>query len=578
MSERNQHPLPEELLQSALGELSADAEISIQAHIAGCPKCQAEVAEFKETDREFTAYYRSEYVKTIPPPPHAWQSFRSALRERASGPATLSERWKAHLAAWRPAPRLAHTALWACVAILVLVAVGRVSQTPVVSASEILRRAVTTESDSFKKVGHAAVYQKLRVRVGHTTLTRVVFRDVERHRRVDRWTATDEVAAPAATAPDLASEFQTARLDWDDPLSPVAIQGWLADRERHAQARQEVREVGDTFMVSSSEANAPVKEARFVVRSSDCHPVSALYRFEDQPNEVEFTELAYEVRRLETLDASVRSELASVPDTQAPGLASGGISVAQASGAASNLESLEINALYALHRHHADLGGETEVTRNAGAVKVAGVVESNQRKAELRSALAHLPDLHVELYTAQEAADRQARAIASAPDFSPAPVASVPALREALATRFPDQASRDTFVLGVLDCSQRALAHGFALRRLASRYPAATAAALTPEARSEIRTMSSDHLKALRRELDSLIERLAPLAGEIQPPQVAGRGFSQAEPALLVQDLQRLDRIISRLVSSDDAAANAGALLREYRETAGRLSQDTARQ
>lgn len=90
--------------------------------------------------------------------------------------------------------------------------------------------------------------------------------------------------------------------------------------------------------------------------------------------------------------------------------------------------------------------------------------------------------------------------------------------------------------------------------------------------------MSSDHLKALRRELDSLIERLAPLAGEIQPPQVAGRGFSQAEPALLVQDLQRLDRIISRLVSSDDAAANAGALLREYRETAGRLSQDTARQ
>jgi anti-sigma factor RsiW len=580
MSERNQHPRPEELLQSALGELSAGEEARIQAHLANCPECRTQAAEFSATDREFTAYYRSEYVNTIPPPPHAWQGFANALHQQASARTTLSERCKTYLAACLRTPRLAHAALWACVALVAIVAVVRVSRTPVVSASEILRRAVATESDSFRKVSHAAVYQKLRVRVGHTTLTRVVFRDVERHRQVDRWTATDEVAAPAAPAPDLSSEFQAARLDWDDPLSPGAIHGWLADRERHAQARQEVREVGDTFTVSSSEANAPVTEARFVVRSNDFHPVSALYRFQDQPNEVEFTELAYEVRRLETLDASVRSELASGPDAQAPVLASGGVPPSAGSGgAAPSLESLEINALYALHQHHADLGGETEVTRNAGAVKVAGVVESGERKAELRSALAHLPDLQVELYTAQEAADRQARVIASAPDSSTAQVAGVPVLREALAARFPDQASRDTYVLGVLDCSQQALAHGFALHRLASLYPAATAAALTPEARSEIRTMSSDHLKALRKELDSLFERLTPLAGEIQsvPAPGSSPGPGQAEPASFVPDLQRLDRIVSRLVSSDGADADAGALLREYHEIAGRLRQDLAR-
>ena len=46
----------------------------------------------------------------------------------------------------------------------------RLSQTPVVSAGEIFRRAVASERDSFSKVSHSAVYQKLRVRIGRSSL------------------------------------------------------------------------------------------------------------------------------------------------------------------------------------------------------------------------------------------------------------------------------------------------------------------------------------------------------------------------------------------------------------------------
>lgn len=585
MSERNRHPLPEELLQAALGDLSADVQIRVQAHLADCQECLAEMEEFRETDREFAAYYQAEFKSSIPPPPREWQGYRGALRDQFSGQATMRARWKAYLASYLRAPRLARVVPLTCALVLALVAIVRMSQAPVVSAGEILRRATTTERDAFRKVSHAAVYQKLRVRVGRTTLTRVVFRDVEHHRQVDRWTATDQAAGPSqsAAAPDLSSEFQAARLDWEDPLSPSGIQTWLADRERHmeaqAEAREEVREANGAFTVTSTvisrKSNAPVTEAQFVVRAADYHPISALYRFQDQSNEVEFTELAYEVRRLESLDATVRAELGTGSDTPAAVPASGGAPAE--SPATPSLESLEVDALYALHQHHADLGGETEVTRQAGAVKVAGVVVSDQRKAELRTALAHLPELQVELFTAQEAADRQARAIASAPESPSTPTARVPALREALVTRFPDQVSRDSFVLDVLDCSQQALAHGFALNRLAARYPAANVPALSREARSEIQTMSADHRRALRKGLDSLFERLAPLAGEVQtlPAPDAISGSGQAGPASLVPDLQKLDRIVSRLISgSEGAEADAGPLVREYQEIASRLRRD----
>jgi hypothetical protein len=579
MSERNRHPLPEDLLRAALGDLSADNQVRVEAHLAGCEACMTQVEDLRKTDREFSAYYHSRFKNAIPPPPRQWLGFRGALSDQASRQAKLGARWKAYLASYFRAPRLSRAVALACVAVLAVVAVVRMSQAPVVSAAEILKRAASAERDSFRKVSHAAVYQKLRVRIGRTTLTRVVFRDVERHRQVDQWTASDQAASPAreATPPDLSVEFQAARLDWSDPLSPAMIEGWLADREHHGQAHEEVREDGGRITVTSHESTAPVTDARFVIRANDYHPISALYRFQNQSDEVEFTELDYEVRRLETLDAKVRSELATGADSPAPVVASSGVPTSAGSPTPASLESLEVDALYALHQHQADLGGETEVTREAGVVKVAGVVVSGERKAELKTALARLPDVQVELYTAQEAAERQAHAIRSATESPAAPAARAPALRDALAARFPDQAARDSFVLDVLDCSHQALAHGFALNGLAVRYPAASVAGLSREARSELQAMSADHLRALRKELDALFERLAPLAGEVQAPSApeVGSGSGQAGPASLVPDLQKLDRIVAQLIGgSDGAEAEAGALVREYQEIAGRLRQN----
>lgn len=580
MRERNRHPFPDELLRLAIGDLQAEEHDRVQSHVDGCQECLAQVEEFRETEREFLSAYQSDYKPSVSPPPRDWQGFRGALMEQASGQVTWAARFKAFMSGLRRMPRSSYALPALCAIALAVLAVVRFNQAPVVSAGEILRRATTAERDCLKQVGHAAVYQKMRVRVGRATLTRVVFRDVERHRQVDRWSASDQVSpiAPSTFASNLGDEFRAARLDWDDPLSPTGMRGWLEAREQRNHHSQDVKEDAGAFTLTSRVPSEPVTEAQFVVRAADYHPISARYQFRDKAGDVELTELAYEVRGVETLDASVRSELSSRPDAPDSALASGRPALISAKLSPLHLDSLEIAALYALHLHRADLGGETEVARQGGEVKVAGVVVSLQRKAELRAALAHLPELHVDVQTAQEAAERQAHAIASATETPTIATARTAALKDALATRFPDPTSRDTFVMETLECSQQALARGFALRRLAVLYGVDNGASLPRASQLELQAMSLDHLQALRKDLDSLIERIGWLAGDTPKSRAFDENSAQPDPAALVADLQKLDRMVTRLVSGDEAdSADSATLLRKYQTLAGRLRREVAR-
>lgn len=76
-------------MQAALGDLRADEQARVQAHLGGCQECSAQLEEFRETDREFSACYQSDFKNEIPPPPSQWQGFHSAMRDQASGQATL---------------------------------------------------------------------------------------------------------------------------------------------------------------------------------------------------------------------------------------------------------------------------------------------------------------------------------------------------------------------------------------------------------------------------------------------------------------------------------------------------------
>ncbi len=567
MSSHDWHPDSEALFRACLGELQPGEAGTVETHLAACPQCRTALDEIRGTMAEFTDFYQSDYKSRVPAPPRNWQAFHAALQGAASRPG-----WRERLGSFFAGRRLVPAAVTAGVAALALVAVLRLQHAPAASASELLARAEAFQQRQFASVGHATVFQKLEVRVGTKTLTRTVYRAVGRHRQVDRWSEPKNATAPAEAQPALAAEleqdFREARLDWDDPLSPIGIRTWFMSHAGEKQDEQSVRRDDGHFTLRSTAENEPVTQADFVLRASDYHPVSARLHFRGRSADVHLTELAYEVRSLDTLDPATRAELA---EPQMPETA---VSAApKASAPAPDLNEIELEAWYALRRHDADLGGEAQVQRTGAGIAVKGLVASEQRREELRAALSHVPGVRVDLQTVAEAARQQSGALASAVEVEQRPPGGRAALQQLLAARFPEQQSRDSFVLGTLEASQNALARGFALERLANRYPAAVEAELSPEGRTRLRSMVAEHHSALKRYAATLFERLDSLVGPVapEPPAQARSGWQEQQKQLL-PDLKRVDKIVMALVS-DSGMESVGTeeLISEYRECVTRI-------
>jgi len=198
----------------------------------------------------------------------------------------------------------------------------------------------------------------------------------------------------------------------------------------------------------------------------------------------------------------------------------------------SELSDLEMAVRIALHGVQADLGEDITLRATPAGVAVQGVVGGAARRDSIASALAGLDGAHMNVRTADELstrprttgtrADRIRRtnvvdassstgpATAAATGAGESPVFAS-ALQEALAERMPAPADRAAFVNETLASADEALARAWALRRLAERYPARDATALSDESSQSLATLVDDHTAALRTAVDVLITRVTPL-------------------------------------------------------------------
>jgi hypothetical protein len=571
MSTQDWHPDSEALFRACFGELPPQQAAKVQEHIGACQQCRTEFDEIRNTVAEFTVFYQTEYQSSVPPPPGAWLGFRSALRAEAAKRNRLWQR----LRSFASFPRLVPAVGVACALLLAITAVLRLHEVPAASAKEVLDRAEAFQVQRLAHVGQAAVFQKMQVRVGRTTLTRTVYRDIGRRRQVDRWAEQEGAGMPLTAQPaiatELARDFKAERLDWDDPLSAASIRTWFTSRAGGHHVEDSVRRAEGYFTLTSLAAGQSLTEARFVLREADYHPVSARLRFRDRPSEVVLTELAYEVRTFDSLDPTTRAQLSEPHAIEAvPGVA------VKPQAAAPDLNELELETWYALHRHDADLGGEAQVQRTTGGIAVKGLVASDERREELRAALRGVPGVRIELQTVAEATAQQSRTLASAVEVQERTPGHTGALQDLLLARFPEQQSRDSFVLATLEAAQHALARGFALERLAARYPARVEAELSSEARGYLRTMIVEHERALRQHCGALFERLDSLAGPSgEEPEAAAPAPAvswQEVQAQLLRDLQRMDKLVIALVSDSSVEPDGqAALIREYHECSARI-------
>ena len=448
------HPSENELLVYLDGEMDAKSSQRVEAHLKGCWSCRVK--------REETEHLISAFMK----------SRASALGESSSSPAGALPRLKARLdqldselgapplfVQWIVALR--RTREWSFLSVrwltvvaasaLLIVVLLRMTSVPPVSAREILERSKQAETQRIQKVAGPVVYRKLEVRRGSSAprtaqvVSWEIWNDVAHSRfrqRVEdengqRFIAGEIDSEPAmqsssqfASAPPVLMELQQIlranRMDVRHPLSGGAYESWR--RGLHQKTEEIIeKELSDgrsafalvTAPIGPFAVNAIIK-AELVVRTDDWHPVEQRLEVQarDEVRKYELTETSFDVLALNLLPTSIFADAAPLraPLTIAPLPVPTLLPEPAAAPSAGDLIAAEIEARFALHRAKACLGEALEVIRDRSGVTVRGVVETAERREQLRDALRVVPLTSVEIQTVEEAVSASSSVPASAND------------------------------------------------------------------------------------------------------------------------------------------------------------------
>jgi len=169
------------------------------------------------------------------------------------------------------------------------------------------------------------------------------------------------------------------------------------------------------------------------------------------------------------------------------------------------------------------MGEQVSVTRGSdGILRVEGIFDTDQRKSEILRELQPVisnPAVKVDVQTVSEALKRQSQPRQSADQVTiqpPESTANTVPVEDELRRYFAAKGFKDTeiddevrrFSNRMLDQSREAMAHAWALKRLADRFSPEQLAALDKEARNKWLSMIGEHAQALLQETASLRQEL----------------------------------------------------------------------
>ncbi|SDE90542.1 hypothetical protein [Terriglobus roseus] len=484
------------LLLAIDGELPSSNRDLVKKHVRACWRCRARREHLEHTIAGIVEYEHRLVAPDMPPLDGSRAIFLARLDQ------TASELGKP-LLSWRLLMRACSGALSLRIlrfALTFLVVAGGLyllqqRNTPVVSASELLQRALASESRSLTGISQPVVVQKLSIDINGHKIARTIYRDAVRKRMVQRSnvTASDELTAE--------HDFGRSHFSWDDPLSPQTYSEW---REGVTQKQDWVTQLNTGEIRVDTRASAgPVSQASLTLRSDDYHPVAEEIRLRDNTY-IEVAEISYEVVGLSSLGDDF---FGSAPHVAAVSRLTTAHAIIPTSA---QLEAAELDVYLALHGSAADMGEQITVHRADGGIEVDGITESEARKQQIVSALAGIPFASQKIESVSEAMTHLGP---NAPRATHATlVTPTPALlEEQLKHDFPEASQRTEFVARAMSLCQDASAHAWALNRLADRYVAQDVALLEPEERSRLRSLLNDHLSALRDDVQHLQVHLAPI-------------------------------------------------------------------
>jgi anti-sigma factor RsiW len=584
------HPSEEEVLRHVDGELSARASSRILSHLEACWACRARVDRLQETIRAFTELVEGPLTAELPDPPRSWSGFAAALRRVADGRASshswahLAKALTWRLAFWQTsrARRVRRTRptrgkvgtghpsaaaafrrtvlLTGCVALIVFVAVNL--RSPTVSAAHVLRSADRADRAFFESPGTASyrvLHMEARRRPGPALISRAtveVWQDGqsglkarrlydEQHTLVaGEWIDRQGVrtlyerAGPSArsdareTGEAPAVSFADAWRWEPSPADFIRLTGG---------AEATVRRTGGSFVLSygsrENTSQPGLLEASLTVRQADWR-VTRQTLVVQQTSEIrEYRFIEQRVDRVPAAQAVSRftperellnlpAPLATLTDTRAASSLLTPLPRAVVYPSPTELDRLELEACYRVHRFNLCLEEPSGVTRTPAGVRVNALVESEGQRAVLLHALEPI-SRHTALAVDVEARDgapprdepaRSATATADLP-ASTGPAPATGALR-----RYMRAQTRDgTVSAGALDDaiamisawalqrSAKRVEEIRAVRQLLARWPLDRVQRLGPETAAMWHAMLAQHAHALRTETSVLRRQLQPM-------------------------------------------------------------------
>ncbi|HUB79873.1 MAG TPA: zf-HC2 domain-containing protein [Bryobacteraceae bacterium] len=541
------HP-EQDLLRYLDGELSARQSRRLAGHLEDCGRCRAELEEFQATLAD-CASFRKTVVAQTPEAPAPWRDLYrdfSRIDESLANNSLL-------VRLMRP---LVHSGVprWAFLAgltvLIVLFSLNQLRQAPSVQAATLLKKAVA--------VSQSQPHPARRIRVRSS-----------RHPEFTRMSGVQAALVQVAQAEAVATLFQKANWDWNDPLSASAFEQW---RDRQAQKTDEVMAVNDPAepsehltQIRTTSAGGEVESASITLNTDDYDAVSERLVFRDQ----EWVELS-DIAGTSTESAGG----AGVPTVEPPVRAAEPPSrpAAFAPGSSASISD-EIQVLSALNGIGADLGDPVDVSLAGGKVKVTGPAEiPAQRQEEIRASVASLP--HVEVaFTSLPPSPTPT--VVSAPNGSAAGAVNSP-MQARLEKQLGGHAGFDRFSTQLLDLDDAAMQRVYALHRLAQKFSPEDEASLGSKDRAVLDELSRKHIAVLAEKLDSMEKILAPalsaLGGTAASVPPAAHANWQPAADDVFRSASRMDMLLSRMLGMTPGNASPSELMTAL----GELDSDLA--
>lgn len=557
------HLSREKLLRYVDGELPRAEASAVMSHLESCWSCRSAVDRL-ETDIALILDAQTQiFEPTLPPPPRPWTSIKPRLLDKKTKFESSSIVRRIHF----PIPHFQPVAGYATVALVaILIALLIVLPVAPVSATELVRNVAAAEARRMPTIPHQVVRQKVGVRKTMRKSSNV------ETSAFNSWKAGAAVYWQAGADPlvqDLLGRYGAEISTRALPLSADALRYWIASPGWKARVERGANGILDLeFTPVALAATATLEGINFQVQSKGWRVIQSTLTFADANFEIQ--EQDYSAIDQDKVPSPVLAAL-NLPLPLLPSLVSPA-PPARAAVMLPNLNNVELDVRYELHKIGADLGEGIEVNHTSKEVVVSAFGVTDDRKAELKQLFGQVPHVELEFAPSGAPATGSERRIRILSNSDVATTRNED--NERLEKYFGGADIQENFTRDVLGISTDLLSHWYALQALAQRWPAAEISKLSPEQRNKLSQMVKEHLEGAQAERNRMQRGLDPILSAFHVPNLEGTGSQgkvvwQEGAIEGLKASKELDQALRGLLTTSDHPIDVGHGLPIIREQLG---------